>query len=127
MSERMTAVAAGLSARKRRWCKNNSYETTQDRSASSDNVLDGCLRRGTAVALCACCVHGQKRHDRSGHNGHSSGNAVMRRKAFLGILSLEQQMEPQRTDALTGRCGLEGVAARSSGARSSKPPLLEVG
>ena len=92
-----------------------------------DNVLDGCPRRGTAVALCECCEHGQKRHDRSGYNRHSSGNAMMHRKSLLGTLSLEQQMERQRTDALKGRCGLERVAARSSGTQSSKPPLLEVG
>jgi len=36
----MTAAAAGLSVRKARWCKNNSYETTLDRSASS-NAIQG--------------------------------------------------------------------------------------
>ncbi len=79
-----------------------------------DNMLDWRLGRGTVLALRGCWVHRQERHSRSGHNCHSSRKAMMHGKSLLGILSLEPQMQTLVTDALMGRRGLEGVAARFS-------------
>ena len=78
------------------------------------DMLDWSFRRGTVLALRGCWAYGQERHGRSSHNRHSSSKAMMHGKSLLGILCLEPQMQTQGTDALTGRRGFAGVAARFS-------------
>src|SRR5260370_41173642 len=77
-----------------------------------DDMLDGRDSRRIVLVASGCWVHGQKRHGRSGHNCHSPSEAVMHRKSLLGILSLEPQMQTPGADALAGRRGPQGVAAR---------------